>query len=182
MAEEGLELDIPPVFEAGTIKDAFHGTDASAVVSIKERGFKPSKEGGSFGSGVYFFEGDYYAARWWVRRHTKASNPVVLRAEVNLGRTLYLNLLKGQLAKVRSWLSTQLEREATDEEAYAVLVTCLRDAKAIDSVKAVRTIRKEEYDPPLRAEIVVVVPDPKRARVVQVLQPEELDESTPLGL
>jgi hypothetical protein len=173
---------LPRAFESGVIEDAFHGTDADLVHSIRTGGFHGGPRS-LYGAGTYFFEGDYHAACWWAKNHAGARCPVVLRARVRLGRTLYLNLLKKQIEVLQVQLARRLGKEVTEAQAYAVLRAGLARQGLVDSLKAVRAIpKKESYKEDLRAEVIVVVWDPTRAEILEELRPEDLGSESSMAV
>jgi len=130
---------------------------------------------------VYFFEGDYKAALCWAQGDAANGEDIaVVRSAVELGRTLYVNLLKYALGRLSRRLSERLGRHVGLDEAYAVLVTKLLRSNMIDSIKAVRVIRTERAeDMPqsLRAEVVVVALNAEQARPLEQLSEQDLGPS-----
>lgn len=178
---------IPRLFDGGVIEDAFHGTDSSAASTIAKRGFRlPERPTGQYGQAIYFFEGDYRAAAWYARKTIREKGiqdePVVVRARVELGRTLYLNLATGELERLRLNLEQRLKKEVTPNEACRVLCEALNRAETVDSLKAVRSANKQGVPPHFRAEVVVIVLNPKKVRVLEVLTLDEFKKETTLAV
>ena len=178
MPETALTIEIPRAFDGGTIHDAFHGTNASDAASIMREGFRPGLETHMFGCGVYFFEGDYKAALWWAKRDAAGGQQIaVVRSAVELGCTLYVNLLKKALGRLRDKLSERLGTDVELGDAYKVLVAKLVRANMVDSLKAVRAVRANRargMPPSLRAEVIVVVLNPERASPLEQLSEHDL--------
>jgi hypothetical protein len=182
MAEMIITIQLPgPFFDGGVTRDAFHGTTKGAARTIlnPKVGFViPEGRTNEYGNGVYFWEGDYIAGLWWARRQGGRANAVVVRAEVDLGKTFLVNVVGDQLEKIRSDLSAWDADEWKTEEVIRLIVDELRKAKLIDSVKAVRVANKPWDEPErFRAEVVILVFDPLKAKPMASYTEEELLES-----
>ena len=181
----GISFEMPQVFDGGSVEDAFHGTSARRAEAILSEGFRPGTRPDLYGAGTYFFEGDYQAACWWARDHNGVPDPVVLRAKVALGRTLYLNFIVEELRKLQAALEARLNRKLEPKHAYAVLQAHLSKDNVVQSYKVVRAFRQERTysrGHSLRAEIIIVVWDPARITVQELLTPSQLGRKVTLNL
>ena len=178
-------MQVPPLFDGGTIEDAFHGTDAQAGALIGRNGFSlPERPTGQYGRGVYFFEGDYRAAVWYarktVRKSRKKTAPAVLRASIELGQTLYLNLMAREIELLRREICRRLGQEATRQDACRVLYAAILRNNMADSLKVVRRANKPRIPGHFCAEIVVIVPDAKRIKKIQQVDVDVLNTTITL--
>ena len=183
MADLTFTVKIPGTFfRGGSIEDAFHGTTEAAAKSILKRGFVvPEKPTTEYGSGVYFFEGDYLAALWWARgvcRHLgyDEGNSAVIQAEVDLGRTFFVNVMGEQLEAIRNTLTEWYGESWEPEDVLRLIGDELRNQGKIDSIKAVRRAKKTWEEPHrFRAEVVVLVFDPKRIKPARIHMATDLE-------
>lgn len=90
------------------VPDAFHGTDAANVPSIRKNGLRIGTGGTLyFGDGVYFYEGSKEHAIGYPKLKDKKKKVAVFRCEINLGNCIDLhnkqhkNALQGFAAKIR---------------------------------------------------------------------------------
>jgi len=187
MATHRVGAEIGPIFDGGIIKDAFHGTTASAASAILERGFRvPEGRDREYGSGVYFFEGDYRAAAWHATKRAHGEDALaVLRAEVDLGRTLYPTSLAQDFETLRKKICHELgKRRVEDDEVLQLLTAALQRLHLIDAIKAVRRAKKKWFPEGsrFRAEVVICVFEPERARPVQRVTAENLSKTVEVAL
>jgi hypothetical protein len=183
--QAGIPFEMPQVFNGGSVEDAFHGTSAQRADAILSKGFRPGTSPDLYGAGTYFFEGDYQAACWWARDHEKVRDPVVLRARVALGRTLYLNFIVEALGKLQVALEARLNRKLEPKHAYAVLQARLRRDNVVQSFKVVRAFtqeRKYYRGKSRRAEVIIVVWDPAQIAVQESFTPRQLERKVTLNL
>lgn len=78
------------------IPDAYHGTLARNVESIRKNGFWPSRGPDAYlGTGVYFYESSEAWAEYWAERKARETGGgpeiAVLRAQIRLGRCINLS-------------------------------------------------------------------------------------------
>jgi hypothetical protein len=174
-------LRVPETFfDGGSIADAFHGTLEGAAQVIAEKGFRATVEAGQqYGPGIYFFESDYAAACWFAtrKRHESGSaqRPVVVQAQVNLGRVFYANVIAAEVEKARKELTQQLGQEVPALVVFRLVCSILCQKGLIDSVKIVRTRVKREVEAEnYNSEIVLLTYDPKRVVSRVLKRPEDL--------
>lgn len=178
MAQATATVKVPDIFfQGGIVGDAFHGTMVDSVALIERDGFEPSEGIDDwYGPGVYFFEGDYAAARDFVvgkmQREGLQGQPVVIHAEVDLGRVFHINLIDKQVKFACASLASQLGRkEIPDRAVYKLVCEQLREEGKIDSLRIVRQSRKGGHKQHAVA-IFLVVFDPKgRIEIQKVHQP-----------
>jgi len=176
MACLSFTVKIPGTFfRGGSIQDAFHGTTEEAARSILKRGFVvPEKPTTEYGTGVYFFEGDYLAALWWAGGVCRdlgygEGKSAVIQAEVDLGRTFLVNVMGAQLEPIRSMLTEWDGELWKAEDVLRLIGEELRKQGHIDSIKAVRRAKKTWEEPHrFRAEVVVLVFDPERIKPAHI--------------
>src|SRR6266480_1064364 len=74
------------------VPDAYHGTDAANVESIKTTGFRVGTAGNLYlGDGIYFYEGSIGHAKGYPTIGNKTCKVAVFRCEINLGKCLDLH-------------------------------------------------------------------------------------------
>lgn len=101
-------FELPPA-QSHTVV-GYHGTDAATAVRVLKDGFQPSTGPTEWlGQGVYFWTFEDAATDWALKRIGFVGNPVVLRANIYLGRCLDLDdadrfkpLLSAALAELKS--------------------------------------------------------------------------------
>ena len=182
MPDTQVVANVLPVFEGGKIADAFHGTTSSCAAAIMERrGFKPGMEG-MYGEGVYFFEGDYWAASWWARKRQReqhSGSAVVIRAEVSLGKVLYANLMVPEVQRLKPEMERVLGQPISEDKAWQLLTAALLRNGLISSIRVTREADKRWLPPDseYRFEIVICACDPSKITIVQQLKPEDLNKT-----
>jgi len=181
MATMILPINIPgPFFEGGVIKDAFHGTNETAGLAIMKDGFAASERvDNRYGSGVYFWEGDYLTGFWWAEKRSgpdRGGPPVVIQTEIDLGKTFLLNSIGDQLEGIRLRIGEFYEQDWDLQDVVRLIAQRISQTGKVDTIRAVtRAKESKEYAHRwYRAEVVIVVFDNKRAKPVRLYGKEQM--------
>jgi len=189
MTEPRVIASVLPIFEGGRLTDAFHGTtggNASAIMA-QRRFDVPAGVCREYGVGVYFFEGDYKAAAWWARKRVweqGSDSPAVIRAEVQLGRTLYANVMAPEVERIREQVSAVLGRAVTKAQAWQLFTAALQRAGLIDAIKVARRANKRDLPPDseYRFEMVICVFDPQKATPLEQCSQHDLKKTVKVAV